>query len=69
MLADLKAVINLLWSRVDGLPVKGAVCNVDVLAAVAQAVSLRYPLDDTSLLCQWYYCKPAACNRVQNEEE
>ena len=62
--ADLKAVIQLLGRRVDGLPVKGAVCKVDVLAAVAQAVSLRHPLNDASLLCQWYHCKPEACSQI-----
>ena len=62
--ADLKAVIQLLGRRVDGLPVKGAVCKVDVLAAVAQAVSLRHPLNDASLLCQWYHCKPEACGQI-----
>ena len=60
LLADLKTVIDLLDCHVDSALVISAICNVDVLAAVAQAMSLRHPFDDPRLLCQWNHCKPEA---------
>lgn len=58
----LEAIIDLLHSHVDCPLVIGAVCNVDVLTAVAESVRLRHPLNDTSLFCQRYHCKPVTQN-------
>jgi len=55
----LETIIDLLHSHVDGPLVVGAVCNVDVLAAVAQSVCVWHPLNDACLLCQGNHSKPA----------
>lgn len=61
-LTHLEAIVDLLHSHVDCSLVIGAVCNVDVLTAVAESVRLRHPLNDASLFCQRYHCKPVAQN-------
>ena len=58
----LETIIDLLHSHVDGPLVVGAVCNVDILAAVAQSVRVWHPLNDACLLCQWNHSKPATSN-------
>ena len=62
---DLEAVVQLLCGSIDGALVKGGVCKVDVMAAVAEAMGLRHPLNDAGLLCQRYHCKPGGYSRVQ----
>ena len=60
MLLYLETIIDLLHRHVDGPLVVGAVCNVDVLATVAQSVRMWHPLNDACLLCQRNHSKPAA---------
>ncbi len=59
VLLYLETIVDLLHSHVDGPLVIGAVCNVDVLAAVTQSVRVWHPLNDACLLCQRNHCKPA----------
>ena len=59
MLLYLETIIDLLHRHVDGPLVVGAVCNVDVLATVAQSVRMWHPLNDACLLCQRNHSKPA----------
>ncbi len=60
----LETIIDLLHSHVDGPLVIGAICNVDVLAAVAQSVRVWHPLNDACLLRQRNHCKPATAKPV-----
>ena len=57
-IAHREAIIDLLDGPVDCAPVICAICNVDVLAAVAQAMCVWHPLNDARLLCQWHNSKP-----------
>ena len=61
-LTHLEAIVELLHSHVDCSLVIGAIRNVDVLTAVAESVRLRHPLNDASLFCQRYHCKPVMQN-------
>lgn len=56
--AHREAIIDLLDGPIDCAPVICAICNVDVLAAVAQAMCVWHPFNDARLLCQWHNSKP-----------